>query len=360
MLRFGGRRRESRQRQRRGQRRRALREDRRGEPRPASASRPRPGTRTALASRPGRLQPGQQRRQPGHRHPVLADARAAGVQHRHGHRQHARQEPTTNCAAELQRALRVHRQAVHALRLLERRMSRPDFGLLRNSVAINAPPHRYQQQLAVSDPQCAGRRSPATTSCSRPKPATRASSPSEADNFDLSYEAYLEQEQLVHARPVLQAAGERRSPTAAPCATSTTTAAPRTVTIRGPSNDPSSGGTLKGFEVAYQTFFDFLPGAWAGLGVQLNYTHTIRTDINNSNLAVQAGYLPGSTTAFGGGNNTSTGGAGQCRQSAVVHQQRDRLAPARRHLRRLVQRRRPVRVRQGRRARWRTAGARNS
>jgi TonB-dependent receptor len=81
----------------------------------------------------------------------------------------------------------------------------------------------------------------------------------------------------------------------------------QTVTIRGPSNDPDSDGTLKGFEIAYQTFFDKLPGAWSGLGVQLNYTHTEQSGINNSNLAVQAGYLPGSTTAFGGGNNGSTG-----------------------------------------------------
>ena len=71
-----------------------------------------------------------------------------------------------------------------------------------------------------------------------------------------------------------------------------------------------SDGTLKGFEIAYQTFFDTLPGAWSGLGVQVNYTKTKQEDINNSNLAVQAGYLPGSTTAFGGGNNTSTGGNG--------------------------------------------------
>jgi TonB-dependent receptor len=82
------------------------------------------------------------------------------------------------------------------------------------------------------------------------------------------------------------------------------------VTIRGPSNDPGSGGTLKGFEIAYQTFFDKLPGAWAGLGLQVNYTYTDQEDINNSNLAVQAGYLPGSTGAFGGGNNTSTGAQG--------------------------------------------------
>ena len=84
----------------------------------------------------------------------------------------------------------------------------------------------------------------------------------------------------------------------------------QSVTIRGPSNAPGSGGTLKGFEIAYQTFFDNLPGAWAGLGLQANYTYTDQEGINNSNLAVQAGYLPGSTTAFGGGNNTSTGGQG--------------------------------------------------
>lgn len=32
-------------------------------------------------------------------------------------------------------------------------------------------------------------------------------------------------------------------------------------------------GTLKGFEVTYQQFFDFLPDAFKGLGVQANYTH---------------------------------------------------------------------------------------
>ena len=32
-------------------------------------------------------------------------------------------------------------------------------------------------------------------------------------------------------------------------------------------------GEVKGFEVAYQQFFDMLPGAFAGLGVQANYTH---------------------------------------------------------------------------------------
>ncbi|MFT4076554.1 MAG: TonB-dependent receptor [Asticcacaulis sp.] len=32
-------------------------------------------------------------------------------------------------------------------------------------------------------------------------------------------------------------------------------------------------GSVKGFEVAYQQFYDFLPGLWSGFGVQANYTH---------------------------------------------------------------------------------------
>ena len=40
------------------------------------------------------------------------------------------------------------------------------------------------------------------------------------------------------------------------------------VLLRGPRNG-EGGGTLKGVEVAFQTFFDFLPGAWRGLGAQL-------------------------------------------------------------------------------------------
>ena len=131
----------------------------------------------------------------------------------------------------------------------------------------------------------------------------------EADNFDLSYEAYINKsssftvglfyKQLENTIAYGRAVREL-----------TNNGSTQDVTIRGPSNQPGNGGTLKGFEIAYQTFFDSLPGAWSGLGLQLNYTHTDQDGINNSNLAVQAGYLPGSTTAFGGGNNTSTGGQG--------------------------------------------------
>jgi len=43
-------------------------------------------------------------------------------------------------------------------------------------------------------------------------------------------------------------------------------------------------GSISGFEIAYQQFFDTLPGAWGGLGVQLNYTHINEEGSPNSGL----------------------------------------------------------------------------
>ncbi len=43
-------------------------------------------------------------------------------------------------------------------------------------------------------------------------------------------------------------------------------------------------GTIAGVEVSYQQFFDVLPGAWSGLGVQLNYTHINEDGSPNSGL----------------------------------------------------------------------------
>jgi iron complex outermembrane receptor protein len=40
----------------------------------------------------------------------------------------------------------------------------------------------------------------------------------------------------------------------------------------GPIN--GDGGTVKGFEAAYQQVFTFLPGFWSGFGTQINYTYT--------------------------------------------------------------------------------------
>lgn len=43
-------------------------------------------------------------------------------------------------------------------------------------------------------------------------------------------------------------------------------------------------GSISGFEIAYQQFFDTLPGKWSGLGMQLNYTHINEDGSPNSGL----------------------------------------------------------------------------
>ncbi|MDP7592931.1 MAG: TonB-dependent receptor [Litorilituus sp.] len=48
-------------------------------------------------------------------------------------------------------------------------------------------------------------------------------------------------------------------------------------------------GSIAGFEVAYQQFFDNLPGAFSGLGVQLNYTHINENGSPNSGLNDSSG-----------------------------------------------------------------------
>jgi TonB-dependent receptor len=44
-----------------------------------------------------------------------------------------------------------------------------------------------------------------------------------------------------------------------------------TYNVTGPLN--GGDGTIRGVEIGYQQFFDFLPGVWSGLGAQLNYTY---------------------------------------------------------------------------------------
>lgn len=71
----------------------------------------------------------------------------------------------------------------------------------------------------------------------------------------------------------------------------------RTVRVRGPMN--GDGAKIRGIEVAYQRFFDFLPGAWSGLGVQANYTYIDNQGITNTNLKVASGGADGQTAQPG-------------------------------------------------------------
>ncbi|MGV8834848.1 TonB-dependent receptor [Cellvibrio sp.] len=57
------------------------------------------------------------------------------------------------------------------------------------------------------------------------------------------------------------------------------TGATETVSFSGPANDGK--GSITGYEIAYSQFYDFLPGIWSGLGLQLNYTYLDQSDLND-------------------------------------------------------------------------------
>jgi TonB-dependent receptor len=185
-----------------------------------------------------------------------------------------------------------------------RAMSRPDFGLLRNYVAIQAPALNVgpdSPYVIYNSPTAA--HIPANVTGYNfqfnADSGFGALRPITADQFDITYENYLTESSSFTFNAFYKklngsiAYGEfLRS--------FTNNGVTQNVLVRGPRNG-DGGGTLKGFEVAYQTFFDFLPGIWSGLGVQANYTHTKQDGINNSNLAVQPGYAAGGTVGFGGG-----------------------------------------------------------
>ena len=71
----------------------------------------------------------------------------------------------------------------------------------------------------------------------------------------------------------------------------------QTLPVSGPVN--AGDGTVKGFEIGYSQFFDFLPGAWRGFGVQANYTYlkssriagTTSCDPNHNNGSCDAEFI---------------------------------------------------------------------
>ncbi len=73
----------------------------------------------------------------------------------------------------------------------------------------------------------------------------------------------------------------------------------RDVEISGPIN--GDGASIKGFEVAYQSFFDSLPAPFDGLGIQTNWTHLSNSGIKGSGVVVNSG--DGSSGTTGGGTS---------------------------------------------------------
>lgn len=66
------------------------------------------------------------------------------------------------------------------------------------------------------------------------------------------------------------------------------------ISATGPANTGS--GTIQGVEFSYSQFYDFLPGAWSGLGLQFNYTYIDQNDLEDPNtVSADLRFSPGGT-----------------------------------------------------------------
>ncbi|MES2443428.1 MAG: TonB-dependent receptor [Pseudomonadota bacterium] len=191
-----------------------------------------------------------------------------------------------------------------------RAMSRPDFGLLRNFVAIQSPVINTgpdSPYIVYNSPTAAHTAANVTgyNFVFRAESGYAALKPVTADQFDLTFERYMGKSSSFavdlfykHLNGSI-AYGEFAR-------TFTNNGSTQNVLLRGPRNG-AGGGTLKGVEVSYQTFFDFLPGLLSGFGIQANYTYVEQSGINNSNLATTGALDAGGTGGFGAGLDVSGG-----------------------------------------------------
>jgi iron complex outermembrane receptor protein len=161
-------------------------------------------------------------------------------------------------------------------------MARPDIGNLRNfvSVGLDAPDEDdYNDRLWIKDSSgtITGANIKYTGSAQNP-----FLKPIEATQFDLAVEYYFADvgsftvtgfhktfdEYIQHGR-------YNRS--------LTNNGVTRIAEVSGPLN--GEGASLKGFELAFQRYFDFLPAPFDGLGMQANYTRIYNDGVSNTNVS---------------------------------------------------------------------------
>ncbi|WP_395397697.1 TonB-dependent receptor [Novosphingobium sp. BL-8A] len=189
-------------------------------------------------------------------------------------------------------------------------ISRPDFGLLRDTVAINAPILNTgpdSPYVVLNAPNAAPIASNVVgyNFVFRANSGNAALKPVSADQFDISFEHYAGSTTSFTFTAFYKKLNnyitygqfDREI---------TNGSSTQQVQIIGPQNS-KGGGKLKGFEAAFQTFFTFLPGALKGLGTQINYTYVDQSGISNSNLITASS--SGDVGAFGAGQQ-ALGGTG--------------------------------------------------
>ncbi len=167
-----------------------------------------------------------------------------------------------------------------------RAMSRPDMGYFKNFVSVSAP--SFDANCQTADACTIGSNGKVTDYT--PKWFASAGNPgiksTTADQFDISLEDYFAAvgsftfDAFYKKFHDYIEYGAYNVPI-------TSNGVTENVRVSGPIN--GDGASIRGFEVAYQRFFDFLPSPWNGLGIQTNYTHLSNTGINNTHVANVSG-----------------------------------------------------------------------
>jgi TonB-dependent receptor len=173
----------------------------------------------------------------------------------------------------------------------------PDLGLIRNyfpvSVAVNLKTNAQGQATPVTlTPVAAGTGAFGSNATIAPDQVLISGTfnagnpdlkPIEADNFDITAEWYFSSVGQLTASAfykelhgVLTNSTLRRS--------FTNNGATFDAVVTTPVNSASTG-KIKGFEVAYQQVFDFLPSFLKGLGLQANYTYVDSSGVEQSTLS---------------------------------------------------------------------------
>jgi iron complex outermembrane recepter protein len=150
----------------------------------------------------------------------------------------------------------------------------PDMGNLRNYMGIYAV---VQEHDTDND----GQADTGTVSEYRAGTGNPYLEPMRADNFDITLEWYFDDVGAVSAGLFYKEMSNYFSAGAYP-QNITNNGITQTVEVDGPVN--AGAATIKGVELAYQQFFEDLPGAWSGLGVQANYTYLANNGAPNQNL----------------------------------------------------------------------------
>ena len=169
---------------------------------------------------------------------------------------------------------------------VSRAMARPDMGLYKNYVGVSRAGTACGGGVVYEIPGDCTSNPVAYNPQYTANAGNPGLAPTTADQIDLTYEYYFSNTGsftlAVFAKSFndyIQYGNYTRA--------FTNNGVTRDVIINGPIS--GDGAKLKGFEVAYQQFFDALPEPWNGLGVQANYTYVDNQGISNTSITTVSG-----------------------------------------------------------------------